>query len=368
MRYFPLLCSALLSVTFTSSIHTASAADKALQIKAPYNLPVKNIDFGYNDPRNKFQSCPAPKSVPPKDLEIYSVYDQNDPTRSSIDPKAEIEYKRATRGIVAYEQDLIRMSNNYMRSRAQNSAYAACVLSWLSEAAKIGAFTGEANKGGIATRQWGLATVASAYIQIQKDPFLDLRHKKIVEKWLRNIGNLVIKDYPFNSPLKSRHNNHLYWAAWSVTAASVALDDEDFFKWGIHQFKLATLQINPDGTLPLELAREGKALHYHLFAITPLVMIAETAARNGVNLYDFRQGYFHRLLKQSLKALDNPAYFESVALAPQLKGKDVKPSQLTWLEPYHSRYPSTSTKKWLKKLSPTSLRRVGGNTSLLYRK
>ena len=345
----------------------AHAQTKKLEtINAPYMLPVKTIKNGYNNPLDKFQVCKDPKTLPPKDLQLFSIYDQTDPTRSKIDPKAQADYKIASKSIVKFEQDLIRMSNNYIKGRAQNSAYAACVLEWLHQAAKNGSYTGKVNAGGLATRQWGLATVASAYIQIQKDPFLDQRRKKVVEAWLKTLADQLVKAYPNNTAKKSRHNNHLYWASWAVTATSVALDDSDLFRWGIHQFKLAMLQVNPDGTLPLELAREGKALHYHLFAITPLVMIAETAARNGVNLYDFRQGFFHRLIKRSLMALEDPTYFESVALAPQLSGEDVAQSQLTWVEPYNKRHPSSIGKRWIKKLSPFTMRRVGGSTTTLY--
>ncbi len=364
MKHIVLFVCILFFLSITSPPHAYS--ETLHIIKAPYPLPVKNVDDGYNQPKDIFQSCPEPSSVPPKTLEFYSVYNQTDPTRSTIDPVAEKIYKRATKNIATYEQRLINFSNSYIKSPAQNSAYATCALDWLYQAAKQGSYTDSVNRGGINIRQWGLATVASAYIQIKQDPFLDSRRKKVVEKWLRKLATQVIADYPYNSPLKSKNNNHLYWAAWAVTASSVAINDTDFFLWGIHQFKLATLQINPDGTLPLELARKGKALQYHLFSLTPLVMIAETAARNNINLYDFRQGYFHKLVTQSLKGLDDPSYFESVALAPQIKGSDVSSSQLTWIEPYNTRFPTPQAQQWIEKRAPTKLRRVGGNTSLLY--
>jgi poly(beta-D-mannuronate) lyase len=357
-------CIAMSLFSFLTSAASAQAIDL---IQSPYAIPVKTVEQGYNDPRHTFKGCNPPKAVPPKNLEFYSKYDQTDPTRSKIDANSQEEYTRATRQIVTYEQSLIRMSNNYIKGKAKNSAYAACTLEWLTAAAKAKSFSGKANKTGVAVRQWGLATVSSAYIQIKDDPFLDKRRVKIVEAWLKGLAESVIEDYPYNSPLKSRHNNHLYWAAWSVTATSVALNNSDLLLWGVHQFKLAMLQINPDGTLPLELAREGKALHYHLFSIAPLVMIAETAAQNGINLYDFRQGYFHRLVDQSLKSLEDPSYLESVATKPQ-NMEGISASQVVWLEAYNLRYPSAIGDKWLSEHRPLASRRVGGSTTLLYKK
>jgi len=40
-------------------------------------------------------------------------------------------------------------------------------------------------------------------------------------------------------------------------------------------------EIAADGTLPLEMGRGQRALHYHLFALAPLVTMAELAAANG---------------------------------------------------------------------------------------
>ncbi|MFK5047780.1 alginate lyase family protein, partial [Klebsiella pneumoniae] len=76
----------------------------------------------------------------------------------------------------------------------------------------------------------------------------------------------------YNQPKRADNfNNHAYWAGLAVTAAGVAANDRDLFDWGIGKYHLGAGQVTAQGTLPLEMARRGKALHYHLFALTPLV-------------------------------------------------------------------------------------------------
>ena len=67
---------------------------------------------------------------------------------------------------------------------------------------------------------------------------------------------------------------------------------------GCARLKLGIARIRPDGTLPLEMARGARALHYDLFALTPLVMTAEIGLRHGVDLYTARHGALRRLAER----------------------------------------------------------------------
>jgi poly(beta-D-mannuronate) lyase len=70
--------------------------------------------------------------------------------------------------------------------------------------------------------------------------------------------------------------------------------------------------------LPLERARGTRALHYHLFALTPRAFLAEIAERRGTEaLYLLRHGSLRRLAARSLAGLDDPAWFAARAGAPQ---------------------------------------------------
>jgi poly(beta-D-mannuronate) lyase len=105
-------------------------------------------------------------------------------------------------------------------------------------------------------------------------------------------------------------NNHLYWKAFALAAAGAAIRQPALFDWAVAQYRFALTQISPDGTLPLEMARGGKALHYHCFALKPLVMIAEFGMANALNLYAEGNGAIHRLARTTLAGISDPSPFK----------------------------------------------------------
>jgi poly(beta-D-mannuronate) lyase len=45
--------------------------------------------------------------------------------------------------------------------------------------------------------------------------------------------------------------------------------------WGIDAYKHGVHDIQDDGTVPMESNRGQMALHYHLYALAPLIMLAD---------------------------------------------------------------------------------------------
>jgi poly(beta-D-mannuronate) lyase len=312
-------------------------------------------------------SCPELLLEPLRKLYFNSAYDQSDPSRSRIDPEAQRDYRKAVSPIRDFENRLINISNDYLRSAGGQPEYAQCVLDWIYEWARKKALLGNANKMGVIIRHWLLATISSAYSQIEKEGSLDKRKRRKVEKWLKKAADEVIRDYPNGSHLNRKRNNHLYWAAWAVMITGVALDNKELYEWSIGRAKFAiTRQLHGDGTLPLEMARKNKAYHYHVFAAAPLVMIAETGMRNGDNLYEIRDGIMHRLIKRIIYEMDNPGYFRKKTGIEQIGLPDISSSHFGWMEVYQSRFPRADIKRWLKELRPMQQRRTGGDMTFLF--
>ena len=68
-----------------------------------------------------------------------------------------------------------------------------------------------------------------------------------------------------------------------VLATGLATDDDALWQAGHAAFQKGIDDIQDDGSLPLEMARGQRALHYHDYALAPLVMMAELAsARPGL--------------------------------------------------------------------------------------
>ena len=284
---------------------------------------------------------------------------------ADVDDDAKQKYIEQTRHLYRTETQLLQLSNRYLSTG--NDAIAACVLDWLYELASADAFLGKVNSQGAYARQWSLGSFSSAYLQIKNYHQKDARKNKVVREWLSKIAVAVQSEYGNISDSKRLLNNHFYWAAWSVVNTGVALNKKDFYDWGINGAKYAfAVQVREDGTLPLEMKRGKKALQYHIFSLAPLIMISETATRNGENLYDAGSGISHVMVGTIFSALKDPTHFEDASGFEQEAVESISPGHYSWMEVYNSRYPNEKMTVWLKAHRPIFSRRTGGDMSFLY--
>ena len=155
-------------------------------------------------------------------------------------------------------------------------------------------------------------------------------------------------------------------AAWSVAAAGVALDDRALFDWAMERATNAVDEIVADGTMPLEMDRKSRALLYHTFAAAPLVMLAETGAVNGRNLYGARFGIIHKFVARTLDGLQDPSWFEQVTGVRQVVAESTTPEKIAWLPVYESRFGTRAGAFANPTTEPLFLRRTGGDMALLF--
>ena len=338
----------------------------ATPLRAPYDLGrfTTPPDTGLPMPP---AACTPFNKPPVRDLVFSSVYEQDDPSRSRVDEAARKTYIQATRDLRHYEHSLMAMANAYLASGRAQSGQALCALDRLHQWAAADALLGKSNTQGAFVRQWTLATLSSAYLQIKSEPTLDAARKETVERWLGTLAAAVIQTNETRKPREETQNNHLYWAAWAVTITGIALNNTDYYVWGVNQIKyVINVQMNDDGSLPLEMKRGAKALHYHIFALAPLIMVAEAGARNGDDIYDDRDGILHRLVDRVFNGLDDPAYFETQSGSTQEPGSGMQPGHFAWLEAYNARFPAPPRAEWLHARRPLISRRTGGDMTLLY--
>src|SRR6185369_12026969 len=112
------------------------------------------------------------------------------------------------------------------------------------------------------------------------------------------------------------------------------------FSAAIKTYRRALSSIDKDGSLPLEMARGERAIHYQNFAILPLVYIAEIANHQGENLYavtvDGRS--LHAAVGFLLAAIHNPRLVEIYTDKPQDLSFVDQRGELNWMEPYNARF------------------------------
>ena len=222
-----------------------------------------------------FAACPAP---PPGQPDIRAIGYYTDKVGSVIDPALQQQNKDATAPLDRYAADVARMSDDYLRT--SDPAAAQCTLGWLGAWADDGAMLGQMirvnNDQSFYMRQWMLDAVAMAYLKVhdQANP----QQRARIDPWLQKLAraNLAYWDNP-----KRRRNNHYYWGGLGVLATGLATDDDALWQAGHAAFQKGIDDIQDDGSLALEMTRGQRALHYHDYALAPLVMMAELARQIG---------------------------------------------------------------------------------------
>ena len=302
--------------------------------------------------------CPAP---PPfsKSLNVEGYY--TDTHHSVVDPKKFAVLHEATEPLTNFAEWTTQAADAY-RTRGSRAA-ADCVYALLDAAARAHAWSEDmpARRGSF-EQKWLLASVSVAYLKVRSSGTGSPDQEKAIRRWLGSLVDRAIDyvDRKENDPNSGAWNNHRYWAGFAVCAAGIAIGNRDDYEWGIASYKAGVDQILPDGVLPLEMARAGRALHYHIIALAPLVMIAELAEANGLDLYSYKGGAIHRLVKLCIAGLENPRVF---AISTGVAQDDVDVASgiyIGWAVPYVQRFPNAQLSAWIAKARETSFWQWGG--------
>jgi hypothetical protein len=125
-------------------------------------------------------------------------------------------------------------------------------------------------------------------------------------------------------------------------------------------YHLGVSSIQPDGSLVAEMNRAGMAEHYHLYALGALVMLAELASANGIDVYPERDGAIHRLVKFSVVGLEDPSMIEKRTGVQQNLPERMGGLEIGWAVPYVRRFPDERLSALLAKAQWTSFWQWGG--------
>jgi poly(beta-D-mannuronate) lyase len=276
-------------------------------------------------------------------------------------------WREASAPFFAFEAQVTGFAANYVLTG--EPVHAHCLLNLLASWADRGAllaFDYEGNHGQAwYAIQWATATAGLAYSIVRAEPSLSDGQRREVEDWLAAVVTKQI-GHPGN-PL-SCCNNHHYWRGLQAAIVGVVAGDDRLFQYGIRAYRAALTSMNPDGSLPHEMDRGNRALHYQNFAILPLVFIAEIAARQGYDLYgveiDGRD--IHLAVGFLLRAIEDPAVLSRYTSEQQDLRFIDRREELNWLEPYHRRFPGSETAPWLTRLRPLSHNWTGGPSTLYF--
>jgi poly(beta-D-mannuronate) lyase len=310
--------------------------------------------------------APGQRVSPIRDLLGVSFY--IDKNHSVVDPEKKRQNEAAVGPVRAFVATVTDLADGWMRSSPAKPEYAAVALEELSGWAASGALLGEVNKQGSYERKWTLGSLALAFLKIREAPGLDGAKIAEVRDWIAKVAYAVIPPYEDAENSASR-NNHAYWAGLAVAASGVVANDRRLFDWGISRARIGIASVRADGTLPLEMERASLALHYHAFALPPLVMLAEIGAANGLHLYDENDGALRRLADRVIRGMEEPRDFDRLAGVAQEfpLATHPKASYVAWGEAYYARFRDPRLLKWLASGSrPFVDERLGGDQTLAF--
>ena len=302
--------------------------------------------------------CPEPPEFA-KSLTAEGYY--TDEHYSIIDPAKKKAFEDATEAPTHLGQYVGLAADAYLEKGSR--AAAQCAYSLLVAAARAEAWS-RAMPTGQATyeQKWMLGGTAMAYLKVRDSGAGTPDEDKEIQKWFGTVSG-HIRDYvddKRHNPNSDAWNNHLYWAGLAVAAAGVARNNKSELHWGLDAYKTGVNEIGPQGQLPRELARAGMALHYHLYALAPLVMLAELGEANGIDLYSENHGAIQRLAKLCEAGLLRPEIFTKATGVQQNVSDKVSGYEIGWAVPYVKRYPDAQLSQWIAQANTVRFWQWGG--------
>ncbi len=258
-------------------------------------------------------ACGAP---PPAVIDIDANRYYMDSHNSVIDPVLKARNEAATRPVDDFLRTVAGAASEFQAGA--RPAAAECGLAWLDAWAGQQAMLGKmTTKQSFYTRKWALAGLSLSYARLR--PAASEARRQRIDAWLGKIADLTQGHADAN---KGKKNNHYYWEGLAVAAAGAVTRNERQLAWGRKVFDAAMAQVEPDGSLPLEMARARKALSYHMFSAAPLVMLA--------SVLDTRSPKLDLLVNFTMAGVADPKRFR------ELSGFEQEPaaSIVAWLPVY----------------------------------
>jgi poly(beta-D-mannuronate) lyase len=212
--------------------------------------------------------------------------------------------------------------------------------------------------------EWTLSGIGISDSVLVNDATLDPAEQKRVTAWLDAASH---KSISFEKP-GDTGNNHHDWRALHAIAIGITASDDQLFQFGVTTYRQAIAEINADGAFPKEMARHENATGYQGFALEPLILIAQFAARQGVDLYGY-QANGHTIRDAVVffgKAVENPDLIKPYASEPQT---EIKPNNERFADmPFYVSHFGTAGLPDVIVASvkhPIEAPRLGGETTLL---
>lgn len=330
---------------FMAGLPTAFGESK-IPLRSPWDThPVKLTQANYECPSTEHLSA---------DLTMEGYY--IDKQSSVIDPVKWKAYAQASGPYRKLGQSIVNAADDYRATGSR--AAAACGIKLMTVAARDGVFTGTmSSRQAYYVQGWITGAIAIAYLKVRDSGLVSSEETLLLQRWFETIVRQTEDFYKSNGAT----NNHLYWAGLEVLAAGVASNDQQLFDWGVEAYRTGAAQIDANGEMPLEMHRGRRALHYHFYALAPLVYLAEFGAVNGIDLYSVNDHALSKLVHFCLASEKDGTYIAQAAGSAQ-EERENPPSadQMSWTVVWQSRFQDPDVAAFMVQAGSISSLYLGG--------
>ena len=236
-----------------------------------------------------------------------------------------------------------------------------CALGLLESWAKTDALMGHIyGYQGYYERSWAGTDFAMVILRMPRD-FRDGNRARfeVIDPWLERIA-VATRD---SEAINHLHNNLVYWAGLNLIAIGTVTGNASLVDSGLLRVREGIRDIGPDGALAREVKRGNRALHYHTFALIPLVFAAELVWGRNIDLYQENGSAIERLANLVIEAVGDPASFTKITPVKQDLFPWTFQDELCWMEPYYARFRDRPLPALIAPRRPFSEWRLGGNVT-----
>jgi poly(beta-D-mannuronate) lyase len=302
-------------------------------------------------------ACPEPIHLT-ADLTTDGFY--ADAKGSIIDPAKWKAYEASSGPVKRLGQEAVDAADAFQTTGSRQAAQ--CVLKLEKTAALDKALTGKMSSNqAYFVQGWVTGALGIALLKVRDSGVVNQADGTLLTDWMKTVSVQTMDYYDSRLAKSPNGNNHLYWAGVQVGAVAIAGNDRKLFDWALMAYRNGVKQITADGSLPEEMRRGQRALHYHLYAASPLVYIAEFGEDNGVDLYAENNGAIKHLVELSTEGLAGSGYFDkATGIKQDLPDGPPSAEAIGWAKVYVHRFPDAAISKLLAEAPSLGYMYLGG--------
>ncbi len=302
-------------------------------------------------------SCPAPIHLTP-DLTTDGFY--SDSKGSVIDPVKGKAYSESSGPVKQLGQYAVDAADAYQATGSRQAAE--CVLKLEKTAALDKALTGKMSSSqAYFVQGWVEGALGIALLKIRDSGVVSPADTRLLTDWMKTVSQQTMDYYNARLAKNPLGQNHVYWAGVQVAAIAIAANDRKLFDWALMAYRTGIKEVSPDGSLSEEMRRGQRALHYHLYAASPLVYIAEFGEDNGIHLYAENNSALKHLVELSIKGLQGSGYFDkATGIKQDLPDGPPSAEAIGWAKVYVYRFPDPEISKLIAQAPSLGYMYLGG--------